>query len=262
MKDVQNGNDKRGIAIQRVGIRGLSLPVMVKDKADGIQHTIGVFNASVSLSENIKGTHMSRFVQYFSSIDEPLSLKLLSMTIMPEIIRKLDAKSGYVKVKFPYFIKVEAPVSKMYSFVKVGVEFEADDDDLTLTVHTPVTTLCPCSKEISKYGAHNQRGVVSISVKCDGWVWIEEIVDIANKAGSCPIYPLLKRPDEKFVTEAAYDNPRFVEDVVREAKILLERHPQVNYYKVEATNYESIHTHDAYAMVEGHKYKGSKNFDS
>lgn len=261
MNDIQSSLDKRGIEIQRVGIRGLVLPVMIKDKAEGLQHTVGIFNASVALPEDVKGTHMSRFVQYFSSIDEPLSLKLLSLTIMPEIKRKMGAASGYVKVKFPYFIKVEAPVSKMYSYIKVDVEFEANDDDLTLTVHTPVTTLCPCSKEISDYGAHNQRSMVSISVKCDGWVWVEEIVDIANKACSCPIYPLLKRPDEKFVTEAAYNKPRFVEDVVREAKILLERHPQITYYKVESTNYESIHTHDAYAMIEGEKYRSPKNFD-
>ena len=253
MNDVQNEKDDRGITIQDVGIKGLVLPIMVKDKSQGVQNTVGVFDASVSLDSNVKGTHMSRFVQYLSSIDEPLSLGLLSMTILPDIKRKLEAEHGRIVVRFPYFVKVYAPVSEMYSLLKLTVTFEINDDETLLNVVTPVTTLCPCSKDISDKGAHNQRSHVSITVQGDGWVWIEELMDIANKAASCEIYPLLKRPDEKYVTERAYDRPRFVEDVVREAKILLERHPQVTSYKVEAINHESIHSHDAYAKIEGRK---------
>jgi len=254
MHDMQNEEDKRGIEIQEVGVTGVVLPFRIKDKTSGTQHTVGMFDVGVSLNADLKGTHMSRFVQYLSSIDEPLSLKLLSMTILPDIKRKLEANSGYIKVRFPYFVKVLAPVSGKYSYLKLSVEFEARDEEVFLTVTTPVTTLCPCSKEISEYGAHNQRSHIMIKIQSDGWVWVEELMDIAEKSSSCPIYPLLKRPDEKHVTEQAYDNPKFVEDVVREAKLLLARHPQITYYRVEAINHESIHAHDAYAIVEGRKY--------
>ena len=229
------------------------LPFRIKDKTNGIQHTVGNFDVGVSLPAEQKGTHMSRFVQYLSSIDEPMSLKLLSMTVLPDIKRKLEANSGYIKVKFPYFIEVIAPMSKKYSLLKLSVEFEVKDEEVFLTVTTPVTTLCPCSKEISDYGAHNQRSHIMIKIQSDGWVWVEELMDIANKSASCEIYPLLKRPDEKYVTEKAYDKPKFVEDVVREVKIALERHSQIKYYRVEAVNHESIHAHDAYAVIEGRK---------
>ena len=240
MKDVQNEEDKRGVKIHQVGVTGVVIPIEVKDKNKGYQSTIGTFDISVGLPADKKGTHMSRFIEYLQTLNEPLSIQMLVMTILPEIKSQLEAEHGSISVQFPYFIDVEAPVSKMSSKLQVCVTFSATDEDAYLTVNTPVTTLCPCSKELSEYGAHNQRGQVIITIKADGWVWIEELIDIANKSASAPIIPLLKRPDEKAVTELAYDNPRFVEDVVREAAILLEGHPQVSEFRVTSVNHENL----------------------
>jgi len=253
MKDIQNEKDKRGITIQHVGVQGVVVPIEVKDKEHGVQSTIATFDIGVELPADQRGTHMSRFIEYVQNLAEPLSFKMLTMTILPEIKKELNAKSGMITVNFPYFVSVISPVSKLKSKLELDVTFSVKDDDAWMMVTTPVTTLCPCSKEISKYGAHNQRGHISISIKADGWVWIEELMNIANASASAPVYPLLKRPDEKFVTEQAYDNPRFVEDVVREVKGRLDRHPQVSKYKVHVVNYESIHNHNAYAFIEGGK---------
>jgi len=251
MKDVQSREDTRGVKIQQVGVAGVVIPIEVKDKNKGYQSTVGTFDISVELPADRKGTHMSRFIEYIQTLDEPLSIQMLTMTILPEIKNKLEAEKGMISVGFPYFVDVEAPVSKKTSKLQVYVTFSVYDEDAFLTVDVPVTTLCPCSKEISEYGAHNQRGHVSICIKADGWVWIEELIEIANKSASCAIYPLLKRSDEKSVTETAYNNPRFVEDVAREAALLLDRHPQISKYNVVSVNHESIHNHNAFACVEG-----------
>ena len=251
MKDVQNEKDERGITIQHVGVQGVVIPIEVKDKDHGYQSTVAMFDIGVELSADQRGTHMSRFIEYIQNLEEPLSFKMLNMTILPEIMRNLDAKRGMIAVKFPYFVDVTSPVSKIKSKLQLDVEFRIENDEPWMTVSTPVTTLCPCSKEISDAGAHNQRGVVTISIKADGWVWIEELMDIANASASSPLYPLLKRADEKHVTEQAYANPRFVEDVIREVKKRLDRHPQISKYKIHVVNYESIHNHNAYAYIEG-----------
>lgn len=251
MKDVQNEEDTRGITIQRVGVTNVEIPILVKDKSEGVQHSIGSFDISVELPANQKGTHMSRFLEHLEGLELPLSMNMLSMTILPEIKKRLDATSGTIAVTFPYFVKVTAPISKKESNLKLIVTFMVDDDNLYLKVITPVSTLCPCSKEISMYGAHNQRGEIEITVRPEGWLWIEDLFEIANASASCPIYPLLKREDEKAVTETAYENPRFVEDIVREAALLLEKHPNVSGYRVMSINYESIHSHDAFAIVHG-----------
>jgi len=253
MKDVQGQKDKRGVTIQQVGVTNVVMPIEVKDKSRGFQQTIGTFEVSVELPADQRGTHMSRFIEYLQEIDEPLSIKLLYMTVLPEIMNKLEAKRGMLKVTFPYFVKVIAPESKSESLMQVMVTFTVCDDDVSLSVVIPVTTLCPCSKEISAGGAHNQRGDITITTWTDGWVWVEEIIEMAVKSASAPIIPLLKRPDEKAVTDMAYDNPRFVEDVVREVKLQLERHPQIRKYNVRVVNYESIHPHNAFAYVEGGK---------
>ena len=251
MKDVQSEKDKRGITIQHVGVSDVVMPIEVKDKEHGFQSTIASFNIGVELPADKRGTHMSRFIEYIQDIDEPLSFKMLMMTILPEIKRELEAESGQITVAFPYFVPVISPVSNLSSKLKVHVTFFVKDDEAWMTVVTPVTTVCPCSKEISDRGAHNQRGDVSISIKANGWVWVEELIKMAIDSASAPVFPLLKRPDEKAVTEQAYDNPRFVEDVVREVQSRVKKHPQILRYKIHVVNYESIHSHNAYAYIEG-----------
>jgi len=259
MEDVQNQKDNRGVTIQQVGVTDVVIPIEVKDKAQGFQKTIGTFQVSVDLPSDQRGTHMSRFIECLEDIDEPLSLNLLLMTILPDVKERLQAEHGMLQVSFPYFVEMTAPESGMKSKLMVSVMFSVFDEDVTLTVSTPIMTLCPCSKEISEYGAHNQRSEVDITIRMDGWVWIEELVETALKCASAPVIPLLKRPDEKAITEQAYDNPMFVEDVVREAKLLLERHPQITHYKVSVVNHESIHPHNAFAYVEGNKEKIDEN---
>lgn len=257
--DVQNSPDNRNMAINKVGIKSIRHPVIVADRSGGQQHTIGMFNMYVHLPHNFKGTHMSRFVAILNSRSREISVESFE-EIVHEMVDKLEAESGYLEMSFPYFVNKTAPVSGVQSLLDYEVRFVGEVRDgqyhFSLTVQVPVTSLCPCSKKISDYGAHNQRSHITITAHTGKHlVWIEELIDIAEKQASCELYGLLKRADEKFVTERAYDNPKFVEDLVRDVAGAVHRDPRILAYVVESENFESIHNHSAYALIEFDKRK-------
>ena len=251
--DVQNMADTRQLAINKVGIKSIRHPVQVKDKNAGVQHTVATFNMYVHLPHNFKGTHMSRFVEILNHHGREISVESFE-SILREMVEKLDAQSGHIEMSFPYFINKTAPISGVQSLLDYGVTFIGEINNgqyrFTMKVVVPVTSLCPCSKKISERGAHNQRSHVTITVRTSRSVWIEEVVRYAEEQASCELYGLLKRPDEKFVTERAYDNPKFVEDMVRDVAAALNRDERIEAYVVESENFESIHNHSAYALIE------------
>jgi GTP cyclohydrolase I len=250
--DVQATEDKRHLAIDQVGIKAIRHPVKVKERDGGIQHTIATFNMYVGLPHHFKGTHMSRFVEILNSHERELSVESFQV-MLREMVARLEAKSGRIEMSFPYFVNKAAPVSGVKSLLDYEVTFIGEILDgklhFTMKVLTPVTSLCPCSKEISDRGAHNQRSHVTLSARTNDFVWIEELIDIAESQASCELYGLLKRPDEKYVTERAFDNPKFVEDMVRDVAAILDRDARIEAYVVESENFESIHNHSAYAMI-------------
>ncbi len=256
MADVQNYADARQIAINKVGIKSIRHPIRVADKSSGIQHTIANFNMYVFLPHNFKGTHMSRFVEILNANEREISIENFE-TILRQMVQRLEAQSGYIEMSFPYFINKTAPISGVQSLMDYDVTFIGAIEDQkyvhTTKVVIPVTSLCPCSKKISEYGAHNQRSHVTITARTNGFLWIEDIVGIAESQASCELYGLLKRPDEKYVTERAYDNPKFVEDMVRDVAAALDNNPKIDSYVVESENFESIHNHSAYALIERDK---------
>ncbi|MCX7185550.1 MAG: GTP cyclohydrolase FolE2 [Nitrosospira sp.] len=256
--DVQSTPDTRHIAIDRVGIKAIRHPVKVADKDGGVQHTVAVFNMYVDLPHNFKGTHMSRFVEILNSHEREISVESFE-NILWAMVKKLESESGHIEMTFPYFINKSAPVSGVRSLLDYEVTFIGEIKkghyEFTMKVVVPVTSLCPCSKKISDYGAHNQRSHISISVRTNSFVWIEDMVRIAEDHASCELYGLLKRPDEKYVTEKAYDNPKFVEDLVRDVAAALNRDSRIDAYVVESENFESIHNHSAYALIERDKMK-------
>jgi GTP cyclohydrolase IB len=256
--DVQNSADTRHLAIDRVGIKGIRHPVKVKDKSVGVQHTVATFNMYVHLPHNFKGTHMSRFVEILNKHEREISVESFEK-ILHEMVKRLDAKSGYIEMSFPYFVNKTAPVSGVQSLLDYDVTLIGESIDgnsnVTMKVLVPVTSLCPCSKKISERGAHNQRSHVTLSIRTNEFVWIEDVIRIAEDQASCELYGLLKRPDEKFVTELAYDNPKFVEDMVRDVASVLDADKRVDAYVVESENFESIHNHSAYALIERDKTK-------
>lgn len=256
MPDVQNYADTRQIAINKVGIKSIRHPVKVKDKSTGVQHTIANFSMYVYLPHNFKGTHMSRFVQILNSNEREISIENFE-TMLRLMVERLEAESGYIEMSFPYFINKTAPVSGVQSLMDYDVTLIGAIENgkyvHTTRVVVPVTSLCPCSKKISDYGAHNQRSHVTISARTNDFMWIEDIVAIAESQASCELYGLLKRPDEKYVTERAYDNPKFVEDMVRDVAAAIDREPRIDSYIVESENFESIHNHSAYALIERDK---------
>src|ERR1017187_9766012 len=249
--DVQSSADMRHLAINKVGIKSIRHPVVVKDKSVGVQHTVATFNMYVHLPHNFKGTHMSRFVQILNQHGREISVESFE-SILLEMVEKLEAKSGYIEMSFPYFVNKTAPVSGVQSLLDYEVTFIGEIVEgkyrFTMKVLIPVTSLCPCSKEISERGAHNQRSHVTIAARINTFVWIEELIDVAENQASCQLYGLLKRPDEKFVTENAYDNPKFVEDMVRDIAAKLNADPRIEGYVVESENFESIHNHSDYAV--------------
>jgi GTP cyclohydrolase I len=257
--DVQNLADLRQIAINRVGIKGIRHPVKVQDKSVGVQHTIATFNMYVHLPHNFKGTHMSRFVEILNRHEREISVESYE-SILREMVKLLEAESGYIEMSFPYFVNKTAPVSGVQSLLDYDVTLIGEMKDgkasVTMKVLVPVTSLCPCSKKISERGAHNQRSHVTITLRTNSFVWIEDVVAIAEKQASCELYGLLKRPDEKYVTERAYDNPKFVEDMVRDVAAVLNADDRVDAYIVESENFESIHNHSAYALIERDKTQG------
>jgi len=253
LEDVQSRKDDRDIPIDRVGVKGLRYPIILLDKQRNKQHTIAEVNMYVMLPSDFKGTHMSRFVEILNENRESIDIRRVGK-ILGELRERLNAKKSYIELKFPYFMEKVAPVSKIKSLMSYDCKVEASGDDennerITLTVAVPITSLCPCSKEISEYGAHNQRGIVRISAQLKEFVWIEELIQVAEKSGSCDIYALLKRPDEKFVTEKAYNNPMFVEDIARNVTLELQKDRRIDHFSVEVENFESIHNHNAYAFI-------------
>lgn len=254
--DVQGSEDKRRIAINKVGIKDIRHPVIVRDRSDGQQHTVATFNMYVYLPHHFKGTHMSRFVKILNDHDKEISTESFKDMLL-EMSELLEAESGHIEMKFPYFVNKKAPVSGLESLLDYDVtligEIKNGETQTRIKIQVPVTSLCPCSKSISEYGAHNQRSHVTVDVKTQGFIWIEEIIDIVEKQASCELYGLLKRPDEKFVTERAYDNPKFVEDMARDVASKLNEDDRIRAYTLESENFESIHNHSAYALIEHDK---------
>jgi GTP cyclohydrolase IB len=256
--DVQSSADTRRIAIDKVGIKDIRHPVVVRDRSDGLQHTVATFNMYVSLPHSFKGTHMSRFVEILNSHEREISVDSFK-EMLGEMAERLEAQSGHMEMRFAYFVSKKAPVSGVQSLLDYDVTLIGEIHDgvpvMYIKVVVPVTSLCPCSKEISDYGAHNQRSHVTVQVRTDGFVWIEELIELVEEQASCQLYGLLKRPDEKFVTEHAYNNPKFVEDTVRDVAVRLNRDPRFSAYVVESENFESIHNHSAYALIECDKLR-------
>ncbi len=256
MADVQSSEDTRRIPINKVGIKDIRHPVRVLDRSGGEQHTIANFNMYVNLPHNFKGTHMSRFVEILNRREREISVKSFKDMLI-EMVDVLEAEAGHMEMAFPYFIQKKAPVSGVMSLMDYDVtligEIVDGQPNVIVRVVVPVTSLCPCSKEISDRGAHNQRSHVTITARTAGFVWIEDLIDLVEKEASCELYGLLKRRDEKYVTEKAYDNPKFVEDMVRDVATRLNGDERVAAYVVEAENFESIHNHSAYARIERNK---------
>ena len=252
MRDVQGERDPRNIPIDRVGIRNLSYPILVMDRQNKVQPTIASVSMSVLLPHEYRGTHMSRFVEVLDAHRERISLSTLEL-LARHLREKLSAEESTISLKFPYFIRKKAPVSGMESLMRYGASIEAmsreNDFDIVAGVEVPVQTLCPCSKEISEHGAHNQRALISLRVRCPELVWFEELIQMAEASASAPLFALLKREDEKYVTELAYETPRFVEDVVRELALTLDREERVVWYSLSVVSSESIHDHDAFAEI-------------
>ena len=252
--DVQASPDLRRIPINKVGVKGIRHPVSVKDRSSGFQHTVADFNMYVSLPQDFKGTHMSRFVEILSGNEHVLSVESFRGMLF-EVASRLGAETGYIEMKFPYFVEKRAPVTGVASLMDYEVTFlgRVSDgvDSLRTSVLIPATSLCPCSKKISGYGAHNQRAHITLTVESRETIWIEDLIDIAEQQASSQLYGVLKRPDEKFVTENAYDNPKFVEDMVRDVAARLNADKRIESYVVESENFESIHNHSAYAMIAG-----------
>ena len=256
MIDIQNQQDDREIPLQKVGVKGLRYPVKVLDKKNQVQCTTATVDLFVNLPHHYKGTHMSRFIEIFHSHHTDISMK--NFLLMLEDIRtSLDAEKAFGTLTFPFFIEKEAPVSKQKSMLSYQCSYEGSvssgESEFFVTICVPVTTLCPCSKAISQNGAHNQRGNVTVKLKSSFFFWIEDVISLIEESASCAIYSLLKREDEKFVTEKAYENPRFVEDVVREVYLALKSfstEKSFSWFSVEAENFESIHSHNAYAYTE------------
>jgi len=251
--DVQNSADTRRIPIDKVGIKDIRHPVRVKDRSAGEQHTVATFNMYVNLPHNFKGTHMSRFVEILNTHEREITVESFR-EMLREMTERLEADSGHIEMSFHYFVNKTAPVSGVESLLDYDVtligEIINGKPKMNIKVVVPVTSLCPCSKKISAYGAHNQRSHVTVNAETNDFVWIEDLIDIIEKEASCELYGLLKRPDEKFVTEKAYNNPKFVEDMVRDVATRLNEDERINSYTVESENFESIHNHSAYALIE------------
>jgi GTP cyclohydrolase I len=260
MEDVHNHRDERRIALDQAGVSDLQYPIVVWDRRNERQHTTARISMSVGLPHDFKGTHMSRFVEVLNTHRGEITMRTMP-AILRDLKERLDAETARVEVKFPYFVEKSAPVTGSAALMDYECSFTAETrssgDDFVLGVRVPVTSLCPCSKTISDYGAHNQRGYLNLETRAlrspdgsESLIWIEELVDIAEASGSAPVYPLLKRPDERFVTMQAYDHPVFVEDMVRNVAMRLQADPRVAWFRVHAINSESIHNHSAFASLE------------
>ena len=255
MQDIQNSPAEVALPVDRVGVKNLRLPVLVRDRAQGSQHTVALVDVGADLPASFKGTHMSRFVAALENRPENLDYHMLKR-LLEDIKRELQAARAYAVFRFPYFIRKTAPASGSSGMVSYPCsltgELESDTVSFLLEISVPVMTVCPCSKAVSDEGAHSQRAEVRMSIRMKGFSWLEEFIDMAEAAGSSPVYTFLKRSDEKFVTEHAFAHPVFVEDVVRNVAHQLSRHPHVGAFSVEVESLESIHAHNAFARIEGH----------
>ena len=253
LHDKQSERDHRELRIDKVGVRGLRFPIQVRDKAHEVQNTIATIGMFVDLPKEFKGTHMSRFLEVLNAHGSMVHVENIT-DILHAMQRKLNSDTAHLEMEFPFFLTKTAPVTGMQSVMDYTARFVATacgkEIDFVLTVIANVTTLCPCSKAISRHGAHNQRGTVTVQLRSERVVWIEDVIALVEQSASSELYSLLKRQDEKAVTERAYENPVFVEDLVRNVAQKLNAHPDVTWYRVEAENHESIHNHNAYACIE------------
>jgi len=257
LPDVQGSADKRNIAIDKVGVKGIRYPITLARPDHGSVHTVARVNMYVALPHHQKGTHMSRFLEVLNRHHSELQVNQI-MSVCHDMREKLDAEEAHLELSFPYFIDKKAPVSGQSGKIDIDVTFDASSnhvDDFVMGITVPGTSLCPCSKEISAYGAHNQRCEMQVRIrtKPKKWLWIEELFTLVEQAASTQVFAVLKRPDEKWVTEAAYDNPKFVEDIVRDLAGILEQDDRIVWYQVNSENFESIHNHNAYAFIEKDK---------
>ncbi len=255
LHDKQSERDHRELSIDKVGVRGLRFPIQVRDKARAVQDTVATIGMFVDLPKEFKGTHMSRFLEVLNAHGNVIHVENIT-EILHALQERFQAERSHLEIEFPYFMVKRAPVTGKESVMDYLARFDAaacgEQILFLLTVKANVTTLCPCSKAIAAYGAHNQRGEVTVQIRSTKAVWIEDLIAIIESSASLELYALLKRQDEKAVTERAYDNPVFVEDLVRNVAVRLNAHPDVTWYKVEAENQESIHNHNAYACIEKH----------
>ncbi|MBL69269.1 MAG: GTP cyclohydrolase I FolE2 [Verrucomicrobiales bacterium] len=253
LHDVQSGRDERNLRIDKVGVRNLRFPIRIRDKAHEHQDTIAIIGMYVDLPHHFKGTHMSRFLEVLNAHGNVVHVENIP-DILAAMQKRLDSQTAHLEMDFPFFLEKAAPVTGKTGLMDYQARFDATANgpeiDFVLEVRTNVTTLCPCSKAISVAGAHNQRGQVTVQLRSEETVWIEDVVSLVESSGSSELYSLLKRPDEKHVTEAAYENPVFVEDLVRNVALRFNALPHVTWYKIEAENFESIHNHNAYACIE------------
>ena len=253
MKDIQNQRDYRNIPIDKVGIKNLQYPITVLDRRNSLQHTVASINMYVDLPHEYKGTHMSRFVELLHLFRPEVSLKKISV-ILEEMKRHLNAASANIEVTFPYFIEKNSPVSNSPGLMDYTCRMIGSSDpdgvvDLVSEVIVPISSVCPCSMEISDVGAHNQRGQVRLSTRFHRFIWIEDMIELVEKCASCEVYSVLMRADEKHVTERAFSNPKFVEDIVRDIAEQLKKDNNITWFSVSAENFESIHNHSAYASI-------------
>ncbi|QCQ21556.1 GTP cyclohydrolase FolE2 [Desulfoglaeba alkanexedens] len=257
MIDVQNQEDHRNINIDKVGVKNIRYPLTVMDRENDFQHTVATINMYVNLPRKFKGTHMSRFIEILNEFYGHLDIREFSK-ILGAMQKRLEAQSAHLEIAFPYFIEKKSPVTETTGLMEYGCRVIGSMDhrkgyDLIVEVNVPITTVCPCSREISNYGAHNQRGMARLAVRYKKFVWIEDLIRVVEEAASCEVYSLLKRPDEKYVTERGYENPKFVEDVVRDIAAQLKPDPNILWFQVDVENFESIHNHSAYAFIERSK---------
>lgn len=252
MRDVQKSPDTRNIAINKVGVKDIRYPIVVMDRSNREQHTVARVNMYVDLPHHFKGTHMSRFIEILNKYRGEITFRNMG-ALLEDMQKRLEASRAHIELDFPYFIEKSAPVSKATGLLEYQCQLVGnleDKIDFVLGVRVPVTSLCPCSKEISERGAHNQRSTIFVQIRSEKFIWIEELIEMLEECGSSPVYSLLKREDEKAVTEEAYDNPMFVEDMVRAVTEKLQSIPEIVWFRVECENHESIHNHSAYAEVE------------
>jgi len=253
MKDVQSELDNRNLPINKVGIKNMRYPINVLDRKKKIQSTVATINMYVDLPHHYKGTHMSRFVEMLNELQPEVSLKNFSL-VMEQMKSCLKAASAHLEISFPYFMEKKSPVSGSVGLMDydcrfIGFSNSSGSTDVVTEVKVPITSVCPCSKEISSYGAHNQRGEVTLATRFKKFIWIEDMVELIEKCASCEVFSVLKRVDEKFVTEKAFNNPKFVEDIVRDISLELKKDQNITWFSVSAENFESIHNHSAYALI-------------